>query len=145
MSVPVAGQGLCVCACVDMRWMINPPYSWMRRITVHAAFLHDTVFWVAFCLTPSLIQHPDRPVCRSAVTTLASLTVSVPPTDRLPLTSSFVCAVHSRPKHLSFSPPHVRVFDVLHSSGVALLHFVAALCRRRAAVPTTCHPPPPLS
>lgn len=53
VSVPVAGQCLCVfvCAyaCVDMHWMINPPYSWLRRITVHAAFLHDTVFWVAFC------------------------------------------------------------------------------------------------
>lgn len=35
------------------------------------------MFWVVFCLTQSLIQHPHWSVCRSAANTLASLSLSV--------------------------------------------------------------------
>lgn len=121
--------------------MINPPYSWMRRITVHAASLHDTVLWVAFCLTPSLIQHPNRSVCRSAVTTLPSLTSqSHRLTDWLPA-SSVPCTLGQNISSRSLLL--TSVFDVLHSSAVVLLPFVAALCRRSAAGPVIYHSPPP--
>lgn len=114
----------------------------MRRITVHAASLHDTVLWVAFCLTPSLIQHPNRSVCRSAVTTLPSLTSqSHRLTDWLPA-SSAPCTLGQNISSRSLLL--TSVFDVLHSSAVVLLPFVAALCRRSAAGPVIYHSPPPL-
>lgn len=123
-----------------MRWMINPPYSWMRRTTVHAAALHDTS--VLGCVWFDTVFNPASLLARlqECWDHFASSHLSVPQTEQPRVTCSSVCAVHSWPKHLlSFSPPHVRVFAVLHSSTVVLLPFVAAPCRRSAAGPY--HPP----
>ena len=128
---------------------------------MHAAFLHDTMFGVVFffLFRQSLIQHPHWCICRSAVNTLASLSLSVSvfsawrlktclpvrvrPTDCL--TSSLVCAMQF---WLNVSPlslfPHIGLFDVIRLLFI-FWHPRPSCCSRRrcSACKYLCAPPPP--
>lgn len=115
---------------------------------MHVAFLHDTMFWVLFCLTQSLIQHPHWSVCRSDVNTPAPLPLSVffvwqlntglPVRVRLTdcLTSSLVCAMQFWPNvsslSLSLMSDCLMLFACYSSSGIPLPPFAAALCNQEA-------------
>lgn len=117
---------------------------------MHVAFLHDTMFWVVFRLTQSLIQHPHWSVCRSAVNTVASLSLSVflaflSESDCL--TSSLVCAMRFWPNvsSLSLSLTSHCLMLFASSSGIALLPFAAALCEQEAVqqcLRVSCVSPP---
>lgn len=115
---------------------------------MHVAFLHDTMFWVVFCLTQSLIQHPHWSVITSAVNTVATLSLFVflvwrlktclPVRVRLTdcLTSSLVCAMQFWPNvsspSLFLSSRCLMLFACYSSPGIALLPFAAALCEQEA-------------
>lgn len=119
---------------------------------MHVAFLHDTMFWVVFRLTQSLIQHPHWSVCRSAVNTVASLSLCfpcLPVRVRLTdcLTSSLVCAMRFWPNvsSLSLSLTSHCLMLFASSSGIALLPFAAALCEQEAVqqcLRVSCVSPP---
>lgn len=167
LCVPVAGQcwcafDVCMCVCVwtCVRWLTFVSLEAENHGACGFFARHNVWGCVFFVSTQSLIQHPHWCVCRSAVNTLASLSLSVsvffvwrlktcPPVRVRPtdcLTSSLVCAMQFWPNVSSLSLfPHIGLFDVIRLLFI-FWHPRPSCCSRRrcsSACKYLCPPHPP--